>query len=161
MLVPKSLSALAELHRILLPGGVNGFTTWHTVGWFSILRRAFEAIPGCPPFPDEEKLMDFMSTGAWGQPEFIKKQLQEAGFVDVTVEVQRETARMESPRFFVSLFGDMFVSFAIRGFGEAEKAEFGPKIRETVLSQLEEEHGVGKSWDLPMTACVVLCGKPE
>jgi len=160
MLVPKPLAALQEIHRILVPGGMNGFTTWNKVGWVPLVERAFAAIPGCPPFPGTENISDFMGTGRWDTPAFIKQQLEEQGFVDVHIEVKDELSTIDSSENFVRLFGGMFIGLATKWFTEEQKQEFGEKIKETLLSQLQEEHGAGQPWDMPLTANVVTCRKP-
>ncbi|KZT60631.1 S-adenosyl-L-methionine-dependent methyltransferase [Calocera cornea HHB12733] len=161
MLVPKPLSALQEIHRLLLPGGVNGFTTWNHVGWIPLVQRAFTAIPGIPPFPSEDKYKDFMGTGRWDLPAFIKQQVEAQGFVDVKIDRVSADSDIPSPEEFVKRFGHMFVGLTTRWFTEEQKkADWPEKIKETLLKQLQEEYGVGKPWKMPMTANVVTCRKP-
>jgi len=162
MLLANPSAALKEIHRLLLPGGVNAFTTWHTVGWISLVRNAFEAIPGCPPFQSPEEYSDIQGTGRWDQEAFVRGQLEAHGFEDVSpVEVRTEKARLDSPEMFVGLFGNMTVGFSMRKFSEDQKAEFAGKIKETLLKQLQEKHGEGKPFDLEGVANVFVCRKPE
>ncbi|KZT60622.1 S-adenosyl-L-methionine-dependent methyltransferase [Calocera cornea HHB12733] len=161
MFVPKPLAALQEIYRLLVPGGMNGFTTWNYVGWIPLMQRAFSVLPGIPPFPKEEQYQDFMGTGRWDIPAYIKGQVEAQGFVDVKIDVVSADSDIPSPELFVKLFGNMFVGLTTRWFTEEQKAEWEEKIKSTLLVQLQGEYGVGKPWKMPMTANVVTCRKPR
>jgi len=160
MLVPKPLAALEEVKRILVPGGVNGFTTWNDAGWIPWIERTYAAIPGCPPFPDKEKRLNPFGTGRWDLPDHIERQLREQGWEDIKVDVRLEKPVHESPEEFVRLFANMLLSLTTKWFTDEEKKEFTPKIKEVLLQQLQEEFGAGKPFEMPMTANIVTCRKP-
>ncbi|KZT60630.1 S-adenosyl-L-methionine-dependent methyltransferase [Calocera cornea HHB12733] len=161
MLVPKPQQALAEIHRILVPGGVNAFTTWNTVGWLPWVQDAFAAIPGCPPFPPAEKRLNPAGTGRWDLPEVLREEVEKVGFVDVNVELREERPVMDNPEMYVRLFANMLLSLATKWFTDEEKKEYTDKIKQTLLKQLQEKFGEGKPFDMPMTANLVTCKKPS
>jgi len=160
MLVPKPTAALQEIHRILRPGGLNGFSTWKHAGWVDFVKSAVEALPGSPPFPEQSKIMTFMGTGAWDDGEFIKAQCEQYGFEQVQVHVQRELPTMDSPEWFVGMFWNMFSGVAMKWWTDEEKKEWGPKVKDELLRQLQERHGKGKPFEMEMVANIVTCRKP-
>lgn len=74
---------LTEMNRVLVPGGVCGFTVWKRLSWLDILAQAikseYKAAPG--PFPThDEALLALSRWYPWHKEKFIKKMLKEANF---------------------------------------------------------------------------------
>ncbi|KZO90150.1 S-adenosyl-L-methionine-dependent methyltransferase, partial [Calocera viscosa TUFC12733] len=154
MLVPKPVDALQEIHRILIPGGVNAFTTWHTTGWVLWLQRAFAAIPGCPPFPTKE-----LYGNHWDTPDFFQDVVAQQGFVDVKVVQKQDKPVIDSPEMYVRLFANMILGLATKWFTDEQKKEYTEKIKATLLKQLQEEFAEGEPLEMPMIANMVTCKK--
>ncbi|KZO90156.1 S-adenosyl-L-methionine-dependent methyltransferase [Calocera viscosa TUFC12733] len=148
------VDALQEIHRILVPGGVNAFTTWHTTGWVLWLQRAFAAIPGCPPFPTKEQYGNH-----WDTPEFLQEVVAKQGFVDVKVVQKADKPVIDSPEMYVRLFANMILGLATKWFTDEQKKEYTEKIKATLLKQLQEEFGEGQPVEMPMIANIVTCKK--
>ncbi|KAH8922893.1 S-adenosyl-L-methionine-dependent methyltransferase [Atractiella rhizophila] len=50
MMVPEPVKAIQEAIRVTKPGGVIGFTTWNSLGWFPPANEAISRLPGHQQF---------------------------------------------------------------------------------------------------------------
>lgn len=123
-LAPKPENTLRESYRMLRPGGVAGWTFWQTVGWFPDVSKAMKdtragaeqkvadgtatendrKLANIPAFLSIEQFtakaadVDLNQTPhiRWDREDFVKAQVEEAGFTDVKVEVVKKDFTMDT-----------------------------------------------------------------
>lgn len=74
------------MKRVLMPGGICAFTVWKHLPWLEVLAKAIKTeYPARPMnFPShDDALMSLTGWNPWHDPEWIKKKVTEAGFLDV------------------------------------------------------------------------------
>jgi SAM-dependent methyltransferase len=76
---PDHNQAIAEMLRVVRPGGRVALVAWSGGGWFSEWRRAVRHLAP-PPAPDAPRADD------WGSPQEARRRFESAGLHDVTVE---------------------------------------------------------------------------
>ncbi|KAI3335743.1 S-adenosyl-L-methionine-dependent methyltransferase [Ustulina deusta] len=88
-MVERPQDVLAETRRVLCDGGLFGMTSFRSAGWMDLIEEALDAVkPGSrlSPIPT-----------AWSSTESIARQLEDAGFHDVTAdEVKMVTANFSA-----------------------------------------------------------------
>lgn len=95
------LGTLSKLFNLLQPGGFVGLTTWATLSWYSHLERAVKNMANPPPLPPFAELRDSLQkNNAWHEPSFVKQQLEEAGFQDVDIVVEKKNVPCGTPQEF-------------------------------------------------------------
>ncbi|KAK5637482.1 hypothetical protein RRF57_013197 [Xylaria bambusicola] len=88
-MVERPRDVLLETHRVLCDGGLFGMTSFRSAQWMDLIEEALNAIkPGSnlPPVP-----------AAWASTESIMRQLEDAGFQDVTAEQVKTYYEFEDP----------------------------------------------------------------
>ncbi|KAK5101688.1 hypothetical protein LTS08_004147 [Lithohypha guttulata] len=123
-LAPQPENTLRESYRMLRPGGVAGWTFWQTVGWFPDVSKAMKEIRAAAEqkvadgtatendrklanIPAFLSIEQFIAKAAdvdlnqtphtrWDREDFVKAQVEEAGFTDVKVEVVKKDFTMDT-----------------------------------------------------------------
>lgn len=72
---PDPAAALAQVRRVLVPGGRLALTAWPADGWMARMTGAMRRF--VPPAAGVADVLD------WGRPEVVRGWLEAAGFVDV------------------------------------------------------------------------------
>ncbi|KAI1144989.1 S-adenosyl-L-methionine-dependent methyltransferase [Nemania diffusa] len=88
-MVERPQDVLAETRRVLCNGGLFGMTSFRSAGWMDLIDEALDAVkPGSrlPPIPT-----------MWSSTESIARQLEGAGFRDVTAEELKVYYEFEDP----------------------------------------------------------------
>ncbi len=86
--VPRPAMALAECRRVLVPGGVVGFTVWATPAENIAWKLIFDTIDR---HGDRSAAKAFPPAGALNQIDQCVRGLEGAGFAEVTGEIARAT----------------------------------------------------------------------
>lgn len=84
MFFPDKVRGYAEALRVLRPGGFFGFTTWEAIELSPVAQVITDAL--CAAAPDSS--VDFLrrTPHGYGDPELVRRDLAQAGFVDVEIE---------------------------------------------------------------------------
>ncbi|KAH6856164.1 S-adenosyl-L-methionine-dependent methyltransferase [Chaetomium sp. MPI-CAGE-AT-0009] len=159
--VPDSEAALdvAETIRILQPGGVLGFTTWHQeVGWVTELREAFKTFPFEAPF---EMAMQTTAWGNWSDVNWIRKTLAGKGLEDVKVDVFAFLSHTEGPEAFLKNF-EMMLNVIMKSCWSEELMKEHPKeeVHKLLKEYLEKKYG-GDGWDITWVAAIATARVPS
>lgn len=96
----------------------------------------------------------------WVEPEGIKAELTDHGFIDVKVETMEMIHPVSNAKSFLASFS-MMIKWLIDTYWTAEqKQQYGDGFNKTLVEHLESKHG-GKGWDLYSTAIVVTARTPQ
>lgn len=153
------INSETECLRVLKPGGMLGFTTWHKggIGWAEGVRDAFAS------FPFEASCSMKMQTtkwGDWSDVNWIKKTLHDQGLEDVKVDVLSHLQPIESAAQFVNNYSSMLEWLISARWSEELKKEHGlDEVKKLVEDYLGEKYG-GKGWDLTWTSIIASGRKP-
>ncbi|KAK7186710.1 hypothetical protein DPSP01_001063 [Paraphaeosphaeria sporulosa] len=95
------LGALSNLFELLQPGGYIGMTTWAALNWYGHVQRAVNNMANPPFFPPFEEVRAMLQhNNAWHEPSFVKQQLENAGFQNVDIVVEKRTVAVGTPEHF-------------------------------------------------------------
>ncbi|POR37453.1 Uncharacterized protein TPAR_02352 [Tolypocladium paradoxum] len=150
-LIPSPDAVLADVRRMLKPGGVFGATTFPTSNaqlfWFPDMRSAFESLPFEAPLPAEMP-MQLHDSGRWFDAAWIAGHLAAQGFRDVAVAVTPGRYRVEGADEFMRCFGGM-LPWLMGAWWSEETRRAHPldEVRGLVRRHLEERHG-GQGWEV-------------
>lgn len=157
--VPDSEAALDEAIRILQPGGVLGFTTWHLeAGWITLMREAFNTFPFEAPLVMP---MQVTRWGSWYDVNWIRKTLEKKGLEDVKVNVTAFLTHVDGVDAFIKHF-DMMLDVVMAGSWSEELRKEHPKeeVKKLMKEYLEKRFG-GDGWDLSWVAAIATARVPS
>ncbi|KAG7287433.1 hypothetical protein NEMBOFW57_006944 [Staphylotrichum longicolle] len=144
--VPNSEAALNEAIRMLEPGGVLGFTTFHREpGWVTELKEAFESFSFKAPL---EMTLQTTAWGRWSDVNWIRETLVGRGLQDVKVDVFAFLSHVGSADAFIANYGTMIDWVMNTSWSEELRREH-PREEVHVLIKgfLEKKYG-GAGWQL-------------
>ncbi|KAK3389605.1 S-adenosyl-L-methionine-dependent methyltransferase [Podospora didyma] len=151
--VPDSKAALDETLRVLKPGGVLGFTTWHkTPGWASEVEAAFKAFPF--PAPMLTPPLQTTTWGDWGDVNWVRQTLVDRGLEEVQVEVFEYQSRVDSADHFVTSTSMMIDWVTNSSWSEELRKEHGKEEVYGLIKDFLEKRYDGKPWDISWSALV-------
>jgi hypothetical protein len=147
--------------RILLPGGHFGFTVWHkeNAAWAADMRTAFDSLPFEAPLPDPVP-MAIHGKLEWTDPEGVRKELVDHGFVNVKVEVTEQIVRVKDAEDYLKSFGMMKTWMVNTHWSEESKEKGKDMLDDHILSHLKEKYN-GEGWDMTWKAIIATCQKPS
>ncbi|KAL8992036.1 MAG: hypothetical protein Q9169_007428 [Polycauliona sp. 2 TL-2023] len=171
--LPDPVAALNECHRILKPNGICAFTTWSSVAWISMVRRAFATLPGPPPFPTDLEMMQSWGVGDWHSPSWIRSYLSSPSTTSPTLsstaptfewQADIEVATVEKEIMmgiedFVHTFSAMIPMITNKFWSERERKELGDLAAPTLLRWMEGEYGKGGETRMKWAANLVIVRK--
>ncbi|MEJ8280984.1 class I SAM-dependent methyltransferase [Pseudonocardia spirodelae] len=110
---PRPDAVVAEVRRVLAPGGRFGFTAWTPHGFMGRMTLAMRAHTGTP-----EGTADPLD---WGEPGIVRERL--AGFADVRIEHRTLPWHFDSPARMTRFFRDHSPAHAATAAGLGDRAD--------------------------------------
>lgn len=116
------------MNRLLIPGGINAFSTWEAVGWFAYVGEALARIPGAPPFPNNEEIFRIMQRGnRWDDKDWIREKALEY-YAQVDVYSLPKVHRISAEEFIDTFGGPMVLEMLSLFWGEENKEKYGHQL---------------------------------
>ncbi|EXJ77172.1 hypothetical protein A1O3_10330 [Capronia epimyces CBS 606.96] len=141
--LPDWLAGLREMHRMLQPGGILGFSSWKKVGWYADVRAALETDPELPAITLNEGMRGLMTPdGHWDDEEWVKLTVQKAGFEDVTVEANPYTGTMGNVDEFLVLMGGV-LGFVTKAWTKEQQDRYFDRAKAVVEKYLRHKYNDG------------------
>ncbi|KAK3687430.1 S-adenosyl-L-methionine-dependent methyltransferase [Podospora appendiculata] len=144
--IPDSESALDESIRILQPGGILGFTTWHRpAGWAPDVQMAFESFPFEAPFA--ANLVQTTPWGDWADVNWVRKTLESKGLEDIKVDVFAFLSRVDGAEHFMASTGMMIDWVMQANWSDELRKEHGKEEVHGLVREFVEKKYHGRGWD--------------
>ncbi|KAK3985185.1 S-adenosyl-L-methionine-dependent methyltransferase [Cladorrhinum sp. PSN332] len=144
--IPDSEKALDESIRILKPGGILGFTTWHKeAGWIDDVREAFLT------FPFEAPCVMALQTTPWGKwydVNWIRKTLQAKGLQDIQVNIFAHLTQVDNSEHFAAHFSMMIEWIMSSSWSEELRKEHPREEVIGLMKEFLEKKYEGKPWNM-------------
>ncbi|KAF2746804.1 S-adenosyl-L-methionine-dependent methyltransferase [Sporormia fimetaria CBS 119925] len=130
-------SLLPTCLSLLRPGGAIGITTWHVLPWHDQVSRAASLLSPSPKVLTQQELLKtyHFKEGQFEDPAYMKRILEEAGFVDVRSEV-RECTTVTTNEVVARTLG-----IPLKLIGNEWEEDTRQQVRELVLQGLAEKFG--------------------
>lgn len=144
---------------MLVPGGINAFSTWETVGWIEYVRDALARVPGAPPFPDQKEGFHKLQHGnKWEDKEWIREKASKY-FDEVEIFPLPKVHRLTAEEFVKTFGGPMTRGMLSLFWGEENKEEYGPQLEQCLRESLQEKKL--DHVDLQMDALITIAKKAK
>jgi ubiquinone/menaquinone biosynthesis C-methylase UbiE len=129
MFCPNAAHAVAEAHRVLVPGGRFGAVVWDRPSnspYFSVIANVANRQLGLQPPPH-----DAPGPFRFAEPAAVESLFRHAGFAEVRVEICAAAFECASADEYCRMFGDLAWRSKIAGLSSNERSQF--------ISALDEE----------------------
>jgi ubiquinone/menaquinone biosynthesis C-methylase UbiE len=134
MFVPDRARALAEMRRVLRPGGQALIVTWGPIERRPLMKLGFEAMAEVlPQLPAPRK-------GDWQHPDECVREMTEAGFKQVTVQLFTASTRADSPEHYLRIMARSGAPFVVlkKKLGDEAWAETEKRLLDAVRRRMPE-----------------------
>lgn len=140
MLMPNG--TLKKCHDSIKPGGFIAVTGWQKLPWYPMFVRAAESLPSPPPFiPTELNIMSmFCANRPWQDPEYTRKELEDAGFEKVNVVLEERDADTGTAEQLAFAMGKVFEMIGML-WPEDGRAELVEGVKKGFLAAAKEDIG--------------------
>ncbi|KAK6957224.1 hypothetical protein Daesc_000006 [Daldinia eschscholtzii] len=142
---------LQDAIRILKPGGVLAFTTWHkdTQGWGPDMRSCFEALPFDAPMPNPVP-MAINGKFQWADPVGVEEELKAHGFVNIQVKTVPHLVRVNSAEDYLQSYRMMKDWMVNTYWSEDSKKKAKDMLEEHIVNHLKEKYNGALSLLFPL-----------
>jgi len=134
MFFPDRARALGEMHRVIRPGGHVLIATWGPIDRRPLMKLGFEAMAeALPQLPPPTK-------GDWQHPEECVREMTEAGFKEVTVQLFTASAHADSAEHYLRIMarsGAPFVALK-KKLGDEAWAQVETRLLDAVRRRIPE-----------------------
>lgn len=158
MFLPDRVTGYREARRVLRPGGRFVFNTWDRIEENAFARDVTDALSTL--FPDDPPRFMARTPHGYHDTSLVRRDLEKAGFDDVTIETVARTSRAASARVPALAFCH---GTPLRGEIEARAAHGGAHGLDAATDRAEalvaERHGPGEVVG-PMRAHVAVARAP-
>ncbi|KIX96313.1 uncharacterized protein Z520_08091 [Fonsecaea multimorphosa CBS 102226] len=140
---------MAELHRILQPGGTLAMSSWMRLGWPDDIRNAFATDPEIPPLPSSKALCELVnSNGRWSDAAWIRDSVVQSGFVDVNVREVPNTSILSGVDKLIPMMTGMLGMVQQRTWTAEQRERYKDRATNAVISYMKQKYGNGEiKWD--------------
>jgi hypothetical protein len=134
-------STTASLFDVLQPGGFLAISSWAYMGWHDILARALARMADPPRLPSQDEILRAIAKGgAWNDVAFVRKQLEDAGCVDIDVVQQKQRIECGTVPEFVETMAGM-VQMISRFWDENKRPQLIEGVTKALLEEATEQAG--------------------
>ncbi len=153
MFFPEAGRSLAEMRRVLRPGGLAVFSVWGEEVRAPLVSCALQCIRRILPPPKAGRLSPFR----FGQPQQLQQALEAAGFVDIEVRAHTLSCAFDSPQAYWQAFRDMAGGAAagLSRLPEETLARLGSEVARELAPWRQDSGYVPESEVLIAVACRV------
>ncbi|OAP55406.1 hypothetical protein AYL99_10379 [Fonsecaea erecta] len=140
---------MAELHRILQPGGTLAMSSWKSLGWYDDVRDSFATDPEIPPWPPSGVLCDLINSGGgWSDVAWIRDSVAASGFVDVDVREVPHTSIFSGVDQLTRFVASMVDLVQQRTWTAEQRESYKDRATKAVISYMKQKYGDGEiKWD--------------
>jgi ubiquinone/menaquinone biosynthesis C-methylase UbiE len=161
MLLAVPFAGVCECRRMLRPGGVLAFTTWHTIPWIEDYVEAWSQHPElapCVKSQDELRTLVSKTPDRWDDAYEVRRHLQLCGFVDINVRTisHHISFSLDEVRSFAP---GTLVMFASRLWTKEQRDVMTRPAVEAIVEYLRQKHGESVTWE--WIALVTTARRPE
>jgi hypothetical protein len=134
-------STTASLFDLLQPGGFLAISSWAYMCWYDIIARALARMADPPRLPSQDEILHAIAKGvAWNDAAFMRKQLEDAGCVDIDVVQQKQRIECGTVPDFMETMASI-VQMMTRFWDEDKRAQLVEDVTKALLEEATEQAG--------------------
>jgi hypothetical protein len=134
-------STTASLFDLLQPGGFLAISSWAYMCWHDIIARALARMADPPRLPSQDEILHAIAKGVpWNDAAFVRKQLEDAGCVDIDIVQQKQRIECGTVPDFMETMASM-VQMISRFWDEDKRAQLVEDVTKALLEEATEQAG--------------------
>ena len=138
MMPPSTTASLVDL---LQPGGFIAISSWAYMCWYDIFARSLARMADPPRLPSQKEIHNAITKGAaWDEVGFVKKQLQDAGCVDIEIVQEKRTLQCGKVSEFMETMS-MMIQLMTRFWNVDKDSQLIEGVKKALLEEATEQAG--------------------